>query len=208
MSAGTMAVPEALDEKTTAQTAQAEIASAQMQKATQAGELVVGSAVPHNGMPGTSPSAAPGVAPSALPTQLGPFNASNITFNNGVPVGGFAQLTLHSNGQYSFTGHFHDSGAVGYNDELAWVVVDASGVAYTFKHSGHMGGTFTSGSRDDNWNVNGTNPAIANGWSNLCRSYRWRWQASVNWDVASTLDAVIAAIKAAGPVVTTIIAIV
>lgn len=204
MSAGTLAVPEILNDKTTAQKVQDEIKFAQQQKATQAGELLVGSALLHSAGPGIAPA----VAPSALPSQLGPFNASSITFNNGVPVGGFAQLTLHSNGGYSFTGHFHDSGAVGYNVELAWVVVDATGVAYTFRHSGHMGGTFTPGSRDDNWANNGSNPAIANGWANLCRSYRWRWQANVNWDVASTLDAVINAIKAAGPIITTIIAVV
>ena len=148
------------------------------------------------------------VATHALPTQLGPFDANSITFNNGVPVGGNAHLTLFSNGSFHFNGHFHDSGAVGYNDELAWVIVDAAGAAYTFKHSGHMGGTFTSGSRDDNWDQSGANAAIARGWANLCRSYHWRWQANVNWDVASTLDSLITAIKAAGTVVTTIIAIV
>lgn len=172
------------------------IDAAQKVKATQAGEMTIDTGL------------AAGAPMGALPTQLGPFNASNITFNNGVPVGGFAQLTLFQNGAYSFTGHFHDSGAVGYNDELVWVVVDAAGVAYTFKHSGHMGGTFTSGSRNDDWNNTGNNQAIAQGWANLCRSYKWRWQANVNWDVAAAMNAILAAIKAAGTVIATVIAIV
>lgn len=174
-----------------------ETVKAQAIGASMSGELAVKSRLSTNG-----------IAPQALPTQLGPFDANSITFNNGVPVGGNAHLTLFSNGNFHFSGHFHDSGAVGYNDELAWVIVDAAGVAYTFKHSGHMGGTFTSGSRDDNWDQSGNNAAVAHGWANLCRSYHWRWQANVNWDVASTLDSLVSAIKAAGTVITTIVAVV
>ena len=44
-----------------------------------------------------------------LPTQLGPFNSGTITFDNGVPVGGWMTLALFEAGTYSLTGHFHDS---------------------------------------------------------------------------------------------------
>jgi hypothetical protein len=122
-------------------------------------------------------------------TQLGPFNTETITFNNGVPVGGWAQLTLYSDGSYNFVGHFHDSGIPSYNDSLVFGVVGASGTLYTFGHTGHMAGTIQSGSRDDNWDVSGTNPALAAAWSDLVQGGgRWYWEAAVNLDLTSLVD--------------------
>jgi hypothetical protein len=148
------------------------------------------------------------VAPAALPTTIGPFNTGYITFNNGVPVGGFASLTLHSDGTCQFSGHFHDSGAPSYNVEFVWVVVDSAGHAFTFKVNGRMHGTFESGSRDFNWNITAHSPAVAANWGKLCAGWRWRWNAYVNWNVQAALDAVVNAIKAAGTIIAAVIAVV
>ncbi|GAB3718983.1 hypothetical protein GCM10027598_31220 [Amycolatopsis oliviviridis] len=40
---------------------------------------------------------------------------ARINFDNGVLVGGWANLTVYPNGNYNFSGHFHDSGATSYN---------------------------------------------------------------------------------------------
>ena len=146
--------------------------------------------------------------PPVGPPQIGPLQTGTISFNNGVPVGGWSTLTLYRSGDYNFSGHFHDAGAPSYNDDMLWVVVDSTGTALTFKHSGHMNGTFESGSRDDDWSNAGHNQNIANAWPALSNGYHWRWQANVNWDATAALNSLIEAIKAAGTVITTVVAIV
>lgn len=49
--------------------------------------------------------------PKNEPSVIGPFSTGSVTFNNGVPVGGWVTLELHSDGTCLFSGHFHDSGA-------------------------------------------------------------------------------------------------
>lgn len=144
-------------------------------------------------------------APLALPTQLGPFHA-DIRFSGGIPVGGWSQLTLHSNGAWNFTGHLHDSGGIGYNDAVLWGVQSVrTGDVYILRHQGHMAGTFGFGSRNDDWGNSGINPALAQGWNTLVPAWRWNCRAHVNWDFAGALRdllQVIGAVQAIGRVIT------
>lgn len=150
-----------------------------------------------------------GAKAAAVPTQLGPFNTGYIAFNNGVPVGSpNCSLTLHQNGSYTFQGHFHDSGATSYNGQFAWVITTGKGVAFAFSQNGHMAGTFASGSRNWDFNVNGTNPAIAANWNDLCASYHWRWQASVNLDIGSLLNSIVQALTTAIGIAVKVISVV
>lgn len=149
------------------------------------------------------------VAAAALPTQLGPWNTNYISFNNGVPVGSpNCALTLHQNGAYTFQGHFHDSGATSYNGEITWMVATGKGAAFSFAQHGHMAGTFESGSRDWNFNVNGTNPAIAAHWADLCAAYHWQWKAAVNLDLGALFTSVEQALSQAVGVALQVIAVV
>jgi len=141
----------------------------------------------------------------ALPTTIGPFGTNYITFNDGIPVGGYASLTLHSDGTCEFSGHFHDSGAPSYDVELVWVIADSAGNAYTFTASGKVHGTFESGSRDFNWNQTKVNPAVAQHWAQLCAGWRYQWTAHVNWDVAAAVESVVNGLKAAGAVISAVI---
>ena len=129
---------------------------------------------------------APGVA------QLD-FNFSPIVFDNGVPVGGFAHLTIRQDGSYVFSGHFHDSGATSYKTALAYVVKDTKNQAYTFAHTGEVHGTFDSGSRDDDWNVTGNNPQIAANWAVLAGGSSMA-KASANLDIVALGNSVLTAI--------------
>jgi hypothetical protein len=146
--------------------------------------------------------------PPQLPSQLGTFQTGYIAFDDPVPVGGSATLTLFQDGSYAFNGSFHDSGAPSYNVDFAWVIVSNSGRAYTFAVQGHMAGTFESGSRDYSWTQNGTNDDIAAHWADLSAGWTYRWQANVNFDAAKALDAIISGLTTAGTVIGAVIAVV
>jgi hypothetical protein len=135
---------------------------------------------------------------------LGPFHC-DIRFGGGIPVGGWSQLTLHSNGAWNFTGHLHDSGAPSYNDVVTWGVQSVrTGDVYVVRHTGHMAGTFEPGSRNDDWGDSGINPALGQGWDALAPAWRWHCRAYVNWDFAGAVNQllqIIAAGQAIGRVV-------
>ena len=120
----------------------------------------------------------PPVLPAAQTWQ------ANISFSDSTPLGGSMTLTLQANGEYSFSGHTHDSGF----DPISFTVVavvasPASKVAPAFAFSGKTGGTIGGGSRDCNWDgsaasifkdqngatVPNPNPAIQQNWAALCR---------------------------------------
>jgi hypothetical protein len=130
------------------------------------------------------------------------LDSGYITFSGGVPVGGYSHLTVFPNGAYSFTGHFHDSGATSYDMALVWVIRSGSGSAFTFAHSGRVHGTFESGSRDFDWGDSGTNPALAAAWEDISRNgFQWRWDASANFDLGALIDE---AVKRVGQVASVI----
>ena len=135
------------------------------------------------------------------------FNTGNFDFGSGLfdpPVQGSAQLTVYADGGYNFVGHFHDSGALSYDDSLVFGIVSTSGVLYTFSHTGSVAGwTQFWDSSDDNWDVSGTNPALAAGWADL-QGAHYYWRADVSWDVGALLQE----IKDAAGIVETVISIV
>jgi hypothetical protein len=138
-------------------------------------------------------------------SQLGPWDTGYITFS-GVAVGGYANLTLYPNGAFNFSGHFHVSGGISYNDSFVWAVRDSNvpPTIYVFAHQGRLHGTFESGSRDDDWGRSEVNPALAAGWSALERGWSWHWDARLNADFGVFLDDIIklvAAGQAVGAVV-------
>ncbi|MEH2325620.1 MAG: hypothetical protein V7K32_19080 [Nostoc sp.] len=125
-------------------------------------------------------------SPSVLPSiQL---DTGTISFNNGVPVGGYSHLSLFPNGAYSFTGHFHDSGATSYDTGLVFALKDSLGTTFTFSHTGRTHGTFESGSRDDDWNESGTNPVLAADWGNISSGYSWSSRAGANLNLGGIFD--------------------
>ena len=123
------------------------------------------------------------------PANIGQLMTGSITFSGGVPVGGWSNLTLLPDGSYAFEGHFHDSGFPSYDDALVWVVKDnLTNTAYTFGHHGHMAGTAESGSRDDDWNVQGRSEVLQAAWNNFGGGWTWHWEADVNADFNSVVD--------------------
>src|SRR5262249_37867385 len=66
-------------------------------------------------------------------------------------LGGWATLTINPDGSVRWQGHAHDSGADGYDFSISAVVRTPFGHSVAVAHSGSVGGTFTSGSRDHDW---------------------------------------------------------
>jgi hypothetical protein len=126
----------------------------------------------------------------ALPTELH-FDVDSIVFDGPVPVGGFSHLTLRQDGTYSFSGHFHDSGATEYNVSLVWAVKDSGNKVYTFQQAGHVAGTFESGSSDYDWNIDGQNDAITQHWPDLARGANSNLLASAKLDLVNLTNSVI-----------------
>ncbi|HVY57198.1 MAG TPA: hypothetical protein VHA77_05050 [Xanthobacteraceae bacterium] len=124
-----------------------------------------------------------------------------IVFDNGVPVGGWAHVDLFPNGAFSFSGHFHDSGAPSYNVTFAVAIRGSRGTTFTLAKEGRMHGTFEAGSRDFNWGDNGSNPALQTAWAELSAGYNYQWNAAVNIDIGPMVDAALRAIGAVGPIV-------
>ncbi|MBH0779316.1 hypothetical protein [Nocardia bovistercoris] len=143
-----------------------------------------------------------------VPAVIGPFHTGNITFNNGVPVNGFASLTLHRDGKCVFTGHFHDSGFPSYDLVFVWVITDSAGTAYTFTAKGRMHGTSEPGSRNVDWNRTVVSPQVAANWPKLVRGWRWHWKARVNFNPVALLNSVLDALKVAGAVIGAVIAVI
>ena len=141
-----------------------------------------------------------------LPDQLN-FQSGSIGFSQ-APVGGWSNLTLYRNGNYHFQGHLHDSGTPSYDGAVGCVVVGQDGFAFSFGHKVHLNGFFESGSRDGDFEDTGNNPQIAQHWEQLCAHYNYRWEANVNWDVAAAVNELVGAIKAAGTIVSAVIAVV
>jgi hypothetical protein len=137
-----------------------------------------------------APAAESDLFAAGLTPQVGPLNTGYITFNGGVPVGGFSQLTLFQSGNFNFNGHFHVSGAPSYNVGFAVGVRSSRGVLYTFLKSGHLAGTFEPGSRDFDWSVQEFRAVIREDWPNLALNSTWWWSAHVNWDPLAIVNSV------------------
>ncbi len=82
-------------------------------------------------------------------------------------LGGNYELIFYRNGNFVFKGHMHDSGSDNYDAQLAVAIVDTLGTAYTMEYKGHTSGTWSSGSRDDDWEKKGFNATIAKNWGQM-----------------------------------------
>ncbi len=68
-------------------------------------------------------------------------------------LGGWLTITIYPDGSIRWQGHAHNSGADNYDFGVSAIVRTPSGRAVALVHSGHVGGTFSSDSRDHDWDV-------------------------------------------------------
>jgi hypothetical protein len=147
----------------------------------------------YNGFPtkGVCPAAGAHVAsglnftlPHDLPYSR-TFDFNSITFDGGTTVGGNAHLSVNEAGGYTFSGHFHDSGAPDYNVKIVVGLKDSQNKVYTFAHSARIFGTFDSGSRNADWKISGVNPQIADNWAAIATSAQAIARSSTSVDVVA-----------------------
>ncbi|MFJ7906780.1 hypothetical protein [Kitasatospora sp. NPDC096204] len=131
-------------------------------------------------------------SPTILPTQV--VINHNVTFSGGVPVGGWYSLSVFPGGSFNYSGHMHDSGAPSYNLAGVCVVRFNNGTAFVFQTAGRMHGTFESGSRDYNWNSNGTNQSIRDAWQASGGGWNASCNSKVNADIGALVNSTVQAV--------------
>jgi hypothetical protein len=133
----------------------------------------------------------------AVVTQLGPFTVNLVEVGDG-SVSGWAQLTLYADGSYNFVGHCFNYRALGADDSVAFGIKSASGVVFTFAHTGHMAGWLEFGSSADDWSVSGQkNSALANAWDDIVAGGQFRSGYSLTASMASVFADLVSGFGAA-----------
>lgn len=120
----------------------------------------------------------------ALPSKV-EFHQQVLT-PAGTALGGSVDLTLRSDGTYTFAGHMHDSGFDPYSFRLRVVVQTPAGLAITLQHNGHTGGTTGSGGRDDDWSESDSSPRAQEFRTFI--STRWPEIAAATMSVSKTYE--------------------
>jgi hypothetical protein len=126
--------------------------------------------------------------------ELLDFDFNPIVFGGGVPVGGNSHLTIRQDGSYSFSGHFHDSGATSHKVGMVWLITDSQNIAYGFSHSGHVAGTASFGDRNHDWKIDQGDGNIANNWAFIGGGSSSRGDAKADLDIQAIVDEVVQAV--------------
>jgi hypothetical protein len=106
-----------------------------------------------------------------LPAQV--QQSQQVLTPSGTALGGTVTMTLKSNGDFTTTFHMHDSGATGYKFQVHAIWTTPGGITVAAAHSGSVGGTFTSGSRDDDHTDTGNNALIRLHWADIQQGRLW-----------------------------------
>lgn len=133
------------------------------------------------------------VPPTGDPIKL----HADVHTDDAVPVGGWADLEIHPDGTFTFTGHFHDSGFPSYDTKFVWLVGTDDGVVFGFMDEGEVHGTLSSDSRDHDWVRRGCNAGIRDLWAKV-RSGRNNWRADFDIDLGDVFGAVLLALAYTG----------
>ena len=106
----------------------------------------------------------------------------DVTTQDCAPIGGTVDIALSPNGDFTFSGHIHNSGFVDIHYALGALITtpSASGDTsngYPFAHPGAVDGTSTllGRNRDDDWSITGNKPEIAAHWGEITQGgLSWR----------------------------------
>jgi hypothetical protein len=95
------------------------------------------------------------------------WGPESVTFSDGTALGGPITVVMNNKGDWTFSGHMHDSGFDSYDFTIAVAVMTPSGIAYTLSHTGHTQGTSANPfgpNRDNDWTSSGNNASIRDNW--------------------------------------------
>lgn len=119
-----------------------------------------------------------------LPHDILPdyHTSARLNTDGWAPINGNMDIKVKQNGDYTFWGRIHNSGAVNIRFSLAASLTTPSGQAFGFAVTGkRVDGTETvfGRNRDHSWNYSNNNPALAQHFAQLGRStLNWRLVAS------------------------------
>lgn len=105
----------------------------------------------------------------ALPHFIpGNFHGDIIT-QDWLPAGGSVDVVMNANGDFTFSGHMHNSGGLNIQYALAVVIMTSSGIGFSFARDHQIDGTITifGRNRDDDWIDTGNNPQIVGNWDQI-----------------------------------------
>jgi hypothetical protein len=91
-----------------------------------------------------------------------------ITTPPGTALGGFAELTIRSDGSFTFRGHMHGSGLDPYNFRIGYFLRIPSGeLTLADVFSSRVGGTLGGGPRDRDWDITAQNELLRVLWPDI-----------------------------------------
>ena len=89
---------------------------------------------------------------------------ADVVTDDGIPLGGWVEMILQSNGNYTFHGSMEASGFPSYNYGLQVFIKAADGIILTAFHSGSVYGFDTPGDRNNSWEENLNSPVLSAYW--------------------------------------------
>jgi hypothetical protein len=123
-------------------------------------------------------------------------------------IAGSISLTMSPDGSFSFSGQDNNSNWAPYDMTVALVVKGSQGTAFAFTTSGNIDAGLPGDNNNWNWSISGNNPTIQAKWSELMAGYTWFYNISATLSIGDLFNGVIAAAKAAGPIVQSVVAVV
>jgi hypothetical protein len=110
---------------------------------------------------------------------------------DGIPISGWTEMVLQSNGNYIFRGGMRATGFPSYHYGLQVFIKAANGIVLTAFHSGNIFGTDTPGQRDNSWEEQLHSPVISALWPSIRNQPIIQYQFNANisgvtgtvWDV-------------------------
>ena len=106
---------------------------------------------------------------------------ADISTPDWLPVSGWVDVVINRRGDFTFTGHMHNSGSLNVHFTLVIVLMTPSGIGYGFSRTHALDGTvtFLGRHRDDDWADTSNNPQLAGNWGQLTQS-RLHWRLVAN----------------------------
>jgi hypothetical protein len=94
---------------------------------------------------------------------------TDVNTQDWAPIGGWIDIVVNILGDYTFTGHMHDSGFPNIAYTLGVVIMTPSGIGFSLSHSGHLDGTVTvfGANRDDEWTDTNVNSELQKNWDQI-----------------------------------------